>query len=136
MPQAILKGKSMPKVVRVNAGDGEAVVYKNLGNGQRIPFLWATTVTLASGTTSIVVASGVEFGDHEISDGKFEAIPLSAAGAELKYYISKDTSSNKVSLAVVTADNNNDNDFDVYVFLGADVDYTATDSNLQIWRVN
>ena len=132
MPQAQLKGKSMPKVVRVNADDGGALLYKNLGNGQRIPFLWATTVTLASGATSVVVASGVEFGGHEISDGKFSVVPLSATGAALAYYISKDTVTNKVSL--VAGAPGAACSFDVYVYLGDNVDYVASDSNLQIWR--
>lgn len=131
MPQAILSGKSVPKVVRVNAGDGEAVLYKNLGNGRRVPFLWATTVTLASGVTSAVIASGVEFNDHEVSDGKVVVTPQSSTGAALNYYVSKNTSTNVVSLvsnapgAACT--------FDVLVFLGADVNLVSTDSN-QIWK--
>lgn len=133
MPQAILRGKSMPKVVRVNAGDGEAVLYKNLGNGQRIPFLWATTVTLASGATSVVVASGVEFGDHEVADGHVVVTPLQAAAAALTYYISKDDVNNVVTL-VSTAPAGGTCSFDVYVYLGASVNYANTDSNLQIWR--
>ena len=49
----------VPKVVRCNAGRDEAAVYKNLGNSQRIKFLWAEKVTLA-GNPAIyeVIASG------------------------------------------------------------------------------
>jgi hypothetical protein len=47
----------VPKVVRCNAGRDEAAVYKNLGNAHRVKFMWAETVTLASGTYE-AVASG------------------------------------------------------------------------------
>jgi len=68
MPQAQTgKTKSVPKVVRVNAADGEAVLFRNLGNGRRLPFIWGTTVTLASGTTETVVSSGVSFNDHDVA---------------------------------------------------------------------
>lgn len=133
MPQAILKGKSMPKVVRVNAGDGEAVLYKNLGNGQRIPFLWATTVTLASGVTEAVIASGVEFGDHEVAEGHVVATPLNAAAAALSYYVSKNDVTNVVKLIAGTTVSSACS-FDVCIYLGAGVTYTSSDSNLQIWR--
>lgn len=133
MPQAILTGKSMPKVVRVNAGDGEAVLYKNLGNGQRIPFLWATTVTLASGATSVVVASGVEFGDIRVCDkGHVVFAPLSSAGAALTTYISKNTGSNVVTL-VATGAPSVACLFDVYIYVGDNVNYDSGDK-LQIWK--
>lgn len=133
MPQAILTGKSMPKVVRVNAGDGEAVLYKNLGNGQRIPFLWATTVTLASGATSVVVASGVEFGDIKVCDkGHVVFAPLSAAGAALTTYVSKNTGTNVVTLEATGAPSAACL-FDVYIFVGDSVNYASTDK-LQIWK--
>ncbi len=51
----------VPKVVRCNAGRDEAAVYKNLGNSQRIKFLWAETVTLISGSVTAeyeLMASG------------------------------------------------------------------------------
>ena len=48
----------VPKVVRINADRNDAAVYKNLGDSQRIKFLWAETTTLGKGGTSEVVASG------------------------------------------------------------------------------
>jgi hypothetical protein len=70
-------GKHVPKVVRCNAGRDEAVVYKNLGNGQRIKFLWTEQVTLVSGSYTLYDAG--EFGagktvnkpDHYAPGGGF-----------------------------------------------------------------
>ena len=132
MPQARLTGRSMPKVVRVNADDKDACLYKNLGNGRRVPFLWATTVTLASGTTEILVASGVEFNEFKISEGKFSALPLSSDDVG-RYYIDKDTSANMATLKVTTAVAAANVDFDVMVFLGEDTTFTVDSSN-QIWK--
>lgn len=131
MPQAKLTGKSIPKVVRVNADDDKACLYKNLGNGRRVPFLWATTVTLASGTTESLVASGVEFSDFEVSEGKFSVLPLSSDDVG-RYYIEKDAVNNITKLKV-TSSVSNDVDFDVMVFLGVDTSFTNESSN-QIWK--
>lgn len=134
MPQAILTGKSRPKVVRVNAGDGESVLYKNLGNGQRIPLIWADTVTLASGATSSVVASGVELGDHAVAEGHVYFTPLSADGAALTTYISKNTTTNVVTL-VATGAPSADCTFDVLVFVGSDFNITNEADN-QLYKYN
>jgi len=131
MPQAqVGKTKSMPKVVRVNAADGEAVLYRNLGNGRRLPFLWGTTVTLASGATEVVVSSGVSFNDHDVADAIIQVAPLSAAGAALEYYVSKDTGTNVVKL--VAGAPSADCDFDVVIMLGVGYDFLSTHTN-QIW---
>ena len=53
-------GKHVPKVVRCNAGRDEAALYKNLGNSQRIKFMWVESVTI-SGTTEEFISAG-EFG--------------------------------------------------------------------------
>jgi hypothetical protein len=124
---------STPKVVRVNADDSNAVLYRNLGNGRRLPFMWGTTVTLASGTTSITVSSGVSFNDHDVSAGIIEISPLSAAGAALDYYVNKNTSTNEVTLNVVAAANNDDCDFDVMIMLGVGYDFLSSHTN-QIWK--
>lgn len=132
MPQAqVGKTKSVPKVVRVNAADGEAILYRNLGNGRRVPFIWGTTVTLASGTTEIVVSSGVSFSDHDVSEAIMSILPLSVSGAGLTYYINKNTTTNVVTL-VSTAAPGIDCTFDVLFMLGVGYDFESTHTN-QIW---
>jgi hypothetical protein len=132
MPQAITgKRKSAPKVVRVNADDNWSVLYRNLGNGRRLPFLWATSVTLASGTTSVVVSSGVSFNDHDVSGAQVMVTPTNADSAAKEYYVSKDTSSNKLTLTVDS--NTTSLAYDVYIMLGVGHDFVSTDSN-QVWK--
>ena len=132
MPQAqVGKTKSMPKVVRVNAADGEAVLYRNLGNGRRLPFMWGTSVTLVSGATEVVVSSGVSFNDHDVAAAIIQATPLSATGAALSYYIAKDAVNNVVKLTS-TGGPAADCDFDVVIMLGVGYDFLSTHTN-QIW---
>lgn len=134
MPQAqVGKTKSVPKLVRVNAADGEAVLYRNLGNGRRLPFLWSDTFTLASGTTEVVLSSGVSFNEHTVAGGLIQVTPLSEKGAELDYYVSKDTVNNVVKLTVKAAAANDDCDFDVMFMLGIGYNFDDTHTN-QIWR--
>lgn len=132
MPQAqVGKTKSTPKVVRVNADDSNAVLYRNLGNGRRLPFMWGTTVTLASGTTTVVVSSGVSFNDHNVSEGIAIAMPVTASGALLNTYLAKDIVTNKVTLTATSAAPI-DCDFDVMIMLGVGYDFLSTHTN-QIW---
>ena len=132
MPQAKLSGRSIPKVVRVNADDKDACLYKNLGNGRRVPFLWATTVTLASGTNEILVASGVEFSSFKLSEGRFSVLPNSDDDVG-RYYIDKDTTLNTATLKVTSSVAASNVDFDVMVFLGDSAVFDSNSSN-QIWK--
>ena len=132
MPQAQTgKTKSTPKVVRVNADDSNAVLYRNLGNGRRLPFIWGTAVTLASGTTSITVSSGVSFNDHNVAAGIVLVTPTNQAGSSKDYYIAKDTSLNEVTLNVQNS-SMYDCTFDIMIMLGVGYDFISTHTN-QIW---
>jgi hypothetical protein len=134
MPQAqVGKTKSIPKVVRVNAADEEAILYRNLGNGRRLPFIWGTSVTLASGTTSVTVSSGVEFSDLHVTEGLVDITPTNDIGATLSYYADKDTSSNVLTIKSTAAPDTGDATFDVFIMLGTSHDFVSTDSN-QIWK--
>jgi len=129
MPQAMTGSrKSIPKVVRVNAADGEAVLYRNLGDGRRLPFVWGTTVTLASGATTAVVSSGVSFNGNNVSAGIAVTTPLSSAGAALTTYLAKDTTANTVTLTATGAPSEDCN-FDVIIMLGTAYDFLSTHSN-------
>ena len=107
----------VPKVIRCNAGRDEAALYKNLGNSQRIKFLWAETVTLVSGTYE-AVASGT-FGagktvtkpDHyapgggyygkDLTDLSVQATPLAAVSGTI--YVTIDTSADTVTVSSTAA---------------------------------
>ena len=124
--------KSTPKVVRVNADDSNAVLYRNLGNGRRLPFMWGDTFTMASGATEVVVSSGVSFNDHDAAEGLVTFSPMSADGAGLDTYVDKNTSTNVVKL-VATGAAPSDCDFDVVFMLGVGFNFDNTHTN-QIWR--
>jgi hypothetical protein len=140
MPQARLTGRSVPKVVRVNADDDKACLYKNLGNGRRVPFIWGDTVTLASGTTEVVVASGVSFNNFTPETGVIQVTPVFTVTSGVVYdttvlgkvYIEKDVG-NKTLKLKSTVSAGADTDFDVVIFLGDDATFTSNSSN-QIWK--
>jgi len=73
----------VPKVVRCNAGRDEAAVYKNLGNAHRIKFLWAETVTLASGTYESVSSGTFGVGHPDGPYGRDSYMAGGAAGKTL-----------------------------------------------------
>jgi len=140
MPQARLTGRSIPKVVRVNADDNLACVYKNLGNGRRIPFIWGATITLASGTTEVVVASGISFNEFTPETGIVQVTPVFTVTSGISYdntvlgkvYVIKDVD-NKLLKLKSTVSAVIDTDFDVTIFLGDDTAFTSDSSN-QIWK--
>jgi hypothetical protein len=133
MPQAQTgKTKSVPKVVRVNAADGEAVLYRNLGNGRRLPFIWGTSVTLASGVTEVVISSGVSFHGNDVAAGIIEVTPLSAAGGALGYYVDKDAVNNVVKLKAAAP--SEDCAFDVMIMLGVGYNFDNTHTTQVFWK--
>jgi hypothetical protein len=142
MPQALTgKKKSIPKVVRVNADDNVCVLYKNLGNGRRIPFFGGTTVTLASGTQEVTVSSGVEFSEFKVSEGIIQFSPVFTVTSGVSYdtgllgkaYIEKDTTNNIVKLKT-TASVTQDTEWDIYVFLGDAANMNDSTRTNQIWK--
>jgi len=141
MPQARLTGRSIPKVVRVNADDNLACVYKNLGNGRRVPFIWGATVTLASGTTEVVVASGINFSGFTPETGLVQVTPVFTVTSGVTYntdllgkvYIEKDVDNALLTLKSTVSGIDYDTAWDVLIFLGDDTEFTNESSN-QIWK--
>ena len=145
MPQALTGSrKSTPKLVRVNADDSRALLYRNLGNGRRLPLLWATTVSLVSGTSQqTVVASDIAFHGFNICEAKVEITPIvSGTGATEfpdtnilgKVYVVKNATDNQLiikSTAEIIPDVTCN--FDVYVYFGTSTEFNSADSN-QIWK--
>jgi len=113
-------GKHVPKVVRCNAGRDEAALYKNLGNSQRIKFMWVESVTI-SGTTEEFISAGA-FGagksvtppDHyapgggaygkTIADLHFWPVALGAPAGSL--WIDVDTVADTVTLTSTAGETN------------------------------
>lgn len=110
------KKKSMPKVSDVKADDGLKLLYKKVGNNHNYPFFWADKVTVVSGTSEVVVASGVKFHGFDMATyGNVIASPLSDVGS--RYYIDKNTTTNVIKIMSTSAVAD-DVDFDVQVVLG------------------
>ena len=121
MPQA-LSGtrRSMPKICRINGDDNMKMIFKNLGNNHAVPFLWGDSFTLASGTTEIVIASGIKFHGRELASyGNVTASPMS--DPEHRWWVEKDTTDNRVLIKTDTV-NLLDVDFDCKFMLGVDPD--------------
>lgn len=121
MPQA-LSGtrRSIPKICRINGDDNMKMIFKNLGNNHAVPFLWGDSFTLVSGTTELVLASGIKFHGRDLASyGNVTASPMKDVGS--RWWVEKDTIDNRVliksSSAAVDAI-----PFDVKFMLGVDPD--------------
>jgi len=136
MPQSLKTIGHTPKVVRINGDDSMTIIYRNLGNGRRVPFLIGTNVTVASGVapgTGVEILSGTKIHGYEISKAVVQATLLSDLAVGV-YYIEKDTSANKLILHQANQ-LNYDAEYDIYVFLGdaAASDLYDSSSSNQIW---
>lgn len=133
MPQSLKTKGHTPKVVRINGDDNMTIIYRNLGNGRRVPFLIGTSVTVASGDTTADILSGAEFHGYKISDAVVQAT-LTNDRAVGRYWVEKNTSTPKL---VLHQDNTvDDATYDIYVFLGDAASSTLYDdkSSNQIWK--
>jgi len=133
MPQSLKTLGHTPKVVRINGDDNMTVIYRNLGNGRRVPFLIGTSVTVASGSYTADILSGAEFHGYKISSAVVQVTPTNDVVSG-RYWIEKDSATPKLVLHQANAVD--DATYDIYVFLGdaaLSTLYSATSSN-QIWK--
>ena len=129
MPQSLKTTGFTPKVVRINGDDNKTVVYRNLGNGRRVPFLIGTSVTVASGNTTASILSGMDIHGYKISSAVVQVTPTNNV-ASGRYYVEKDTTT--PSLVLHQANNDVTATYDVYVFLGdaaSSTLYSSSSSN-------
>lgn len=93
--------RSTPKLTRINGDDNLKIIWKNMGNNHTYPLLWGSEHTVASGVTTITLASGIKFHGMELATyGNVQASPNWNAGAS---YITKDTAANTVTFTCATA---------------------------------
>ena len=91
---------STPKVCALKGDDNLKVIWKNMGNNHTYPLLWGSNHTVASGVTTITLASGIKFHGMELATyGNVQASPNWNAGAS---YITKDTAANTVTFTCAT----------------------------------
>ena len=114
--------KSMPKLTRINGDDDKKAIYRNLGNNHAYPFVWATTATVSSGTSSVVVASGIKWHGYDLATyGTVVATPKGSLGA---FYTTADTSANTITFTCASAPSE-DVDVALIFMLGNDLDATG-----------
>lgn len=115
--------RSTPKQLKLTASDKAAAMFKCMGNNHYVPMLWASNATIASGTTSVVLASGVKFYDMELASyATVTATATSDPGAD--YWVAQDTVANTLTLTIgsaVAADVN----FNVQFMLGPGIDIST-----------
>jgi len=93
--------KSTPKLTRINGDDNLKVIWRNMGNNHAYPFFWGDNFTVASGESTVVLASGVKFHGFDLATyGNVTVTPCYDAGA---CYITKDTTANTITLTVTNA---------------------------------
>lgn len=110
--------RSIPKICRINGDDNLKMIYKNLGNNHATPFLWGDKFTLASGTSEIVIASGIKFHGKDLATyGNVTASPMADVGS--RWWVEKDTTWNRV-LIKSSANAPDAIDFDCKFMLGDD----------------
>jgi len=93
--------KSTPKLTRINGDDNLKVIWRNMGNNHAYPFFWGDNFTVASGESTVVLASGVKFHGFDLATYcNITVTPCYNAGA---CYITKDTTANTITLTVTNA---------------------------------
>jgi hypothetical protein len=111
---------STPKVCKVDGDDSMKMVYRHMGNNHAHPFLWADELTVVSGATSVVVASGIKFhGMPLATNGTFVATPEGDLG---RFWITKNTSTNVVTFVCSTAAGSGGVKVGVMAMLGSEPD--------------
>lgn len=118
--QGILK--STPKLTKINGDDSNKVIYRNLGNNHAYPFIWATTATVVSGTTSIVIADGIKWHGYNLAEhASVIATPKGNLGY---YYTTADTSANTITFNCETSAPG-DTEVALMYMLGGEMDVTG-----------
>ena len=79
--------KPVPNMVGMRANAEKALIMKDMGNGHMRPYMWGTSVTIASGETQALVASGTMGGVY-VDECVYTLCPVNYA--ETYVSVSKD----------------------------------------------
>ena len=112
--------KSIPKLTKINGDDSAKAIYRNLGNNHAYPFMWASEVTIASGTTEVVIASGIKWHGFDLATyANVTVTPLRNPGGYL--WVDKNTTTNVIKIKS-SASNATDLILDVKFMLGSELE--------------
>jgi hypothetical protein len=115
--------KSTPKLTKINGDDHDKVIFRNMGNNHAYPFIWATTATVVSGTSSVVVASGIKWHGYDLAThASVAATPKGNVGY---CYTTADTVANTITLNCSSSASAGDVDVALIFMLGGDLDATG-----------
>jgi len=120
---ALKDKKPVPNMVDICANSKKAMLMKDMGNGHMRPCLWGTSVTLVSGESSAVVASGT-IGGVNADQAVYSISPVNTVD---KYHIVKSSVSHGVTVEKDTGTASVETVIDVFVFMSAAVDVTISD---------
>ena len=110
--------RSTPKLTRINGDDNLKVIWRNMGNNHAHPFVWGQEFTVASGVTAMTLVSGVKF--HGMDLATYANVQVTPAYNAGSFYVSKNTTTNVISLTVANAGaNDGSSRVDVKFMLGA-----------------
>ena len=114
--------KSTPKLTKINGDDSNKVIYRNLGNNHAYPFVWATTATVASGTTSVVIADGIKWHGYNLAEN---ASVVATPKGNLGYcYTTANASANTITFNCETSAPG-DTEVALMFMLGGEMDVTG-----------
>ena len=86
---------SMPKLTRINGDDDKKAIYRNMGNNHAYPFVFGTTATVASGSSSVVVASGIKWHGYDLAT--YASVVATPKGNLGHFYTTADTDANTIT---------------------------------------
>ena len=111
--------KSTPRMTRINGDDHQKVIYRNMGNNHAYPFVWGTSATVVSGTTSVLVASGIKWHGYDLAS--YATVVATPEGDLGSFYITKDTDVNTITFTC-SSTAAGDTAVDFVFMLGGDLD--------------
>ncbi len=91
--------KPVPNMVGMRANAKEALIMKDMGNGHMRPYMWGTSVTVASGETQALIASGTMAG-VAVDECVYSPCMI---GDNTVCYISKDSVEHTVKVTMASA---------------------------------
>lgn len=115
--------KPTPTMVDMRANPEKALVMKDMGNGHMRPYMWGTSITVASGETQALVASG-KMGGVFVEDCVYSPCVVNV---NTNCYLAKDSNAHTVKVVLADAATGDGTKVDVMVFMSTATDVDVSD---------